>query len=117
MGFFVVGGIKGHDIRVAPNHHDILIVIFELWVVLQPCAPVLRTSLNLVEITIDPESAVEKGRLSITVNHDARPASLVPTITTIPPHEGLSAENLVFRALNGFDDLGLAIAVDGGDEE
>jgi hypothetical protein len=77
----------------------------------------LRATLNLVEVAVDPEGSIEERRLSVAMNHDASPPSLVPAIATLPANKGLAAEDLVFCALDGLDDLGLAIAADSCDGE
>jgi hypothetical protein len=34
MGLFVVGRVEWHDVRIAPDNHDILVVVFEFGIIL-----------------------------------------------------------------------------------
>jgi hypothetical protein len=96
MSLFVIGGVEGHDIGIAPHNHEVLVVVLEFRVVLKPSAPVLRTALDLVQIAVDPESAVKERVLAVAVDHDTSPAGLVPASLIRPANEGLAAKDLVF---------------------
>lgn len=117
MGFFVVGRVEGHDIGVAPDNHDVVVLVFELWVVLKSGAPVLGAALDLVKVSVDPEGTVEERRLAVAMHHDSGPSSLVPAVAIMATDESLATEDLVLCARDGCRMFSPTIATDSCDGE
>lgn len=77
--------------------------------------PVVVTRLDVVMVAIDPESSLEDGMETISVDHDSRPAGICPFTVVWTSHVSVSLEYLVLGAIDRLDGLDAAVGVEDDD--
>lgn len=110
-------GVVGHDIRVTPDHHRLVVVLRggQRRISLMPNLFVMAAKLDMVVGSVESKSAFEQGILAIAVDGYPCPTSLCPSLSPSTLYKGIALEDPVVAALDGLDGFDLAVGAQVGD--